>query len=192
MSQRMRNYKRSIRRLKAEIQRIDEYFYLTDEADPVERFGMLERKRDDIIRSIVLQMQTSIEDLLNELITITLLGSKPREKRRRTVAGEALDKLLEGSKSLGFFAKIQLAKSLRLISAVQADRLLKVNALRNKCAHHWLLKKTIRRKRKPRETKLPLLRYNNRDLHTMAGLEEFMGDASTLYLALWKKVYMTD
>lgn len=188
------NYERGIKRLKKEIERIDSYFYLTDSADPVQRFGMLERKRDDIIRAAVLQMQTAIEDLLNILLITKMLDCHERDQVRklRTVAGRHLGDLLEGPRSIGFAAKANLAISLRLITTSQLTRLLTVNTLRNKCAHNWLLKKVVRRNRKPHQNKLPFLRYNNLDLHSVSGFEGFMGDTSALYLELWKKIFVTD
>ena len=60
----------AIRRLTSEIEEIDSFFYKHDEkGDRVRYVGMLERKRDDMIRSAVLQLHTSIEDLLNSYIT---------------------------------------------------------------------------------------------------------------------------
>ena len=53
-----------ISRLNREISEIDKAIYLSDQTDRVLMAGMLERKRDDIVRSAVLQLHTSIEDLL--------------------------------------------------------------------------------------------------------------------------------
>ena len=55
--------------MKREIDQIDKMFYRVDENEDRYLFaGMLERKRDDIIRSAVLQIHTAIEDILNSLI----------------------------------------------------------------------------------------------------------------------------
>ena len=190
----MKNYERGIKRLKKEIKKIDEFFYLTDEHEPLQRFGMLERKRDDIVRAAVLQIQTACEDLLNSLLIVKILDCHERDRvrRLRTVSGKYLRDLLEGQRSLGFFAKTYLAVSLKLITKRQADGLLAMNSLRNKCAHNWLLKAVVRRNRKPRQNKLPLLRYGNLDLHSEAGFRKFMDDGGGMYLMLWKKLYMSD
>jgi hypothetical protein len=55
-----------IKRLTKEIEEIDAFFYKGNEEDDRSLYvGMLERKRDDIVRSAVLQMHTAIENLLN-------------------------------------------------------------------------------------------------------------------------------
>ena len=51
-----------INRLTREIEEIDSYFYRANEKDDSESHaGMLERKRDDMVRGIVLQIHTAIE-----------------------------------------------------------------------------------------------------------------------------------
>ena len=48
-----------------------------------EQSTLLERKRDDIVRSAVLQLHTAIEDILNSWITCRVLGVRPEERSRR-------------------------------------------------------------------------------------------------------------
>jgi len=58
-----------IRRLTREITTTDEFFYRGDEDEDCALYAwMLGRKRDDMVRSAVLQMHTAIEDLLNSMI----------------------------------------------------------------------------------------------------------------------------
>jgi hypothetical protein len=46
-----------IKRLTREIEEIDQYFYhFEKDGDPVQYASMLERKRDDMVRSAVLQL----------------------------------------------------------------------------------------------------------------------------------------
>ena len=60
-----RSVEATITRLTREIAEIDKFFYRSNEnEDRVLYAGMLERKRDDMVRSAVLQMHTAIEDLL--------------------------------------------------------------------------------------------------------------------------------
>jgi hypothetical protein len=40
---------------------------------------MLERKRDDMVRSAVLQLHTAIEDILNSTIVCCVLDAKPEK-----------------------------------------------------------------------------------------------------------------
>jgi hypothetical protein len=54
----------AIKRLNKEIDEIGAAIYASGEERPVLVAAMLERKRDDIVRSAVLQLHTKIEDLL--------------------------------------------------------------------------------------------------------------------------------
>jgi hypothetical protein len=75
----------AIKRLTREIEEIDNFFYKVNENDDrVSYAGMLERKRDDMVRSTVLQMHTAIEDLLNSYIALNVLGPD----RRRLSSGD--------------------------------------------------------------------------------------------------------
>jgi hypothetical protein len=70
----------AITRLTREIAEIDELFYMVNETkDRVLHAGMLERKRDDMVRSAILQMHTAIEDILNSQIICRILNVKPED-----------------------------------------------------------------------------------------------------------------
>lgn len=70
-----------IRRLTREIAKIDDVLYNVNETkDRILYAGMLERKRDDVVRSAVLQMHTAIEDLLNSFIVCRTLSVKPEHR----------------------------------------------------------------------------------------------------------------
>src|SRR5579859_2896467 len=151
-----RSVEKKILRLTRAINEIDEYFYMpTRESDRVAHACMLERKRDDMVRVCVLQLHTAIEDVLNSLIICRVLDTNPEERLRkiRGIPGHALHQLLFGAGSLGFDNKLNLAVSLRLISATIRDRLKEFNTLRNKCSHNWILKATIRRGKRPAQKK---------------------------------------
>jgi len=61
-----RSVEAKITRLTREIEEIDQFFYKGNENEDRDLYaGMLERKRDDMVRSTVLQMHTAIEDVLN-------------------------------------------------------------------------------------------------------------------------------
>jgi hypothetical protein len=90
----------AIKRLTREIQQIDDFFYKCNEKDDRLLYaGMLERKRDDMVRSAVLQMHTAIEDMLNSHITFTITGSN-RRKAARGHSARAVRKMLFGGGSL--------------------------------------------------------------------------------------------
>jgi hypothetical protein len=178
----------AIKRLTREIEEIDTFFYKVNEDD--ERHlhaGMLERKRDDIVRSAVLQIHTAIEDILDQHITFAITGGT----RRRHVRGHsarALRTILTGSRSIGFDSKLALALALRVITPKTRDRLQVLNTLRNKCSHNWVLKVPVRHGKRPAQKKPPLLLYEGRDLHTVAALEDFTKEfGGGIYLKLYLK-----
>jgi hypothetical protein len=178
----------AIKRLTREIEDIDSFFYKAAESDDRLLYaGMLERKRDDMVRSAVLQMHTAIEELLNSYIMFTITGATPRRRASRSQSTRALRKMLFGGGSIGFDMKLNLALALRLISTKTRDRLLVLNSLRNKCSHNWVLKVLVRQGKRPAQKKAPLLLYEGHDLHTVAILKDFVGEYSRIYLKLYLK-----
>jgi hypothetical protein len=185
-----RSVETKIRRLTCEIRKIDEFFYGTNkDASCALYAGMLERKRDDMVRSAVLQLHTAIEDLLTSWITCRVLGIRmeDREKRARTNSAQALRQMLWGSGSIGFDMKLNFAVALRLINGPTQKKLAELNQLRNKCSHNWLLKVPVRRGKRPKQKKPPLLLYKGRDLHRVEALEDFTREYGRLYARLFSK-----
>jgi hypothetical protein len=185
-----RSIEAKITRLTREIAKIDEFFYRGNENEDRALFaGMLERKRDDMVRSAVLQIHTSIEDLLNSMIVCHLLKVKPEDRRSKqgTHRGRALRKMLFGAGSLGFDMKLNFAVALGLLSEKTKEKLMVLNTLRNKCSHNWILKAPIRHGKRPRQKKPPLLLYNGRDLHNVDALEEFAAEYGPIYFKLFVK-----
>ncbi len=73
--------KAKITRLTREIAEIDHFFYMDREGKNRELYaGMLEQKRDDMVRSAVLQMHTAIEDILTSLIICRFFGVKAEQR----------------------------------------------------------------------------------------------------------------
>lgn len=182
--------KRKVSRLKREIAEIDEAFYITDErTDLAGQASMLERKRDDVIRAAVLQLHTSVEDILNSMIICHILGV-PANKRKRYMAsprGKALRKLLMSAEGLGADQKLDLAVALRIINDKRRKRLNVLNTLRNKCGHHWLLKAPVRKGMRPRQLKPPLLLYQGRDLHHVDAFKDFLAEYGPIYINIFMK-----
>jgi len=150
---------------------------------------MLERKRDDIVRSAVLQLHTAIEDILTSQIICYVLNVKPEDRTRkmRNTAGSALRKMLLGAGSIGFDMKLNFAIALGLLDARTKAKLMELNTLRNKCSHNWLLKSPVRHGKRPKQKKPPLLLYQGRDLHTFAALKEFIGEFGVLYAKMFAR-----
>ena len=177
----------AIRRLTREIEEFDAYFYRSHETeDRVLYAGMLERKRDDIVRGAVIQIHTAIEELLDELIAYAITGSTLR--RVRSKSGRALRSILVGGASIGFDRKLALAVALRVITANTKDRLQILNTLRNKCSHNWVLKVPTRYGKRPAQKKSPLLLYDGRDLHSVPVLKDFIDEfGGGIYLRLFSR-----
>jgi hypothetical protein len=93
-------------------------------------------------------MHTAIEDLLNSYIAMNVMGND-RSRLSGIHAGQTLQKLLFGGGSLGFEMKLNLARALGLITTKTKDRLAVLNTLRNKGSHNWLLKRPVRRGKRP-------------------------------------------
>lgn len=180
--------KAAIKRLAREIEEIDNLFYgFHENDDPVLYAGMLERKRDDVVRSLVLQMHTSIEDLLNSYITFEITGGT-RWRSPRSQSGRALRRMLAGpGSSLSFEMKLNFALALRIINSKTKERLVVLNTLRNKCSHNWVLKASVRFGKRPAQKKPPLLLSEGRDLHSVATLKDFLDEYAPIYLKLYIK-----
>ena len=173
-----------ITRLTKELGQFDKFFYgFNEEKDRASYASMLERKRDDVVRSAVLQVHTAIEDLMNLYIIGVVLGTTPQKRSRKlsTIRGKALRKMLYGKGSLGFDMKMSFAVALGFLSAEAAKKLAELNMIRNKCSHNWLLKTPRRRNRRPRQKKPPLLLYEGRDLHSINALKDFIGEFGAFY-----------
>jgi uncharacterized protein with von Willebrand factor type A (vWA) domain len=183
-----RSVQAKIRRLHREITAIDQLFYLTNQKeDPALYAAMLERKRDDMIRAAVLQLHTSIENILDSQIMCCILGVAANERMRimRRRSSQALRKMLGGADSIGFDMKLNLAVALRLMTNKRREHLAVLNTLRNKCSHNWLLKAPVRRGRRPRQMKPPLLLYNGRDLHGVSTFQDFISEYGPMYARMF-------
>ena len=113
-------YKQKIRRLQKEISQIDAIVYDAP-GDAAERYWMLEHKRDDVVRGVVLQLHTAIEDLLDVKSYLLGVPAEMRNKatRARRMTARAIDDLLTGGNSIGFDRKLKLLLALRLLRQPQ-------------------------------------------------------------------------
>ena len=181
-----RSVETKIKRLTREIEQIGEYFYQPDRHDRVGYAFMLERKRDDVVRSVVLQMHTSIEDLLTKSILCQFLQApEDRVRRMRGKKAASLRNILYGARGMGFEAKLNFAVALGMLNSKARARLIELNTLRNRCSHNWLLKAPVRRGRRPEHKKPPLLSYRGRDLHRVDVFRQFVGEYSSFYVRFW-------
>jgi hypothetical protein len=130
-----------------------------------------------------LQLHTAIEDVVDKHLMSRILGVN--YWKLRTNSAQALRSILLGAKSIGFERKLNLAVALKIMSDTRKKRLRILNSLRNKCGHHWLLRGPVRRRRRPRQLKPPLLRYEGRDLHSIPVLKDFLAEYGPLYTIMF-------
>lgn len=178
---------KTIRRLQGEIADLDKALYDPGGDDPLAVWGVLERKRDDMVRAAVLHLQMSIEDLLTRLIHMAVLDIHDRKQKRRlrSERGKAFRRMLYDRESLGFDMKLNFALGLGLISPALRKSLMELNTLRNKCSHNWRLKNVVRRGKRPAQLKPPLLLFRGQDLHKVQVLKAFTSEFGVIYLRLY-------
>lgn len=175
---------RNIRRIKREIAEIDAFVYTEDTEDRFLYLGMLERKREDIVRSTVLQMHTAIENILTTLLLQHVLDLTV-EERHRAPRGKAARAMMKMVKEFSFDKKVELAFGLGVIRQATKTKLSLLGVLRNKCAHNWLLNVRLRHGRKPKDRKPPLLQYGGKNLHHVTVLQDFYGEYAGVYVRLY-------
>lgn len=176
--------KRQIAKLSADIARIEKSFFLTDDPDLGRRHFELQRKRSHLLRSMVLELHLSIEDIITFAVGNTLL----RGRLIRSPAGQSLRDLLEGDRSIGFRHKLLLARSMNLITRAEFADLVELNTVRNRCSHTWLLNKITRRKIKRSKPKRPLLQFRGTNLYQTDAFLDFVGLFTKHYLKLWLRL----
>jgi hypothetical protein len=180
-----RTVERNIRRTQREIAEIDAFVYPGDE-DRFLYLGSLERKRDDIVRAAILQMHTAIESILTTLLLQRALDLpiEDRHLTQRSKSGKTMERLI---REFTYDKKVELAFALRLVRQSTKTKLNEIGALRNKCAHNWLLNVRLRRGKPRTAKKPPLLQYGGKNLHHVATLKDFMGEYAGVYLRLFAR-----
>jgi hypothetical protein len=140
--------KRKIAKITADIARIEESFFRASDPDLDQRYHELTRKREHLLRGIVLELHLSIEDIITGAIGNALLQGR----LIRSPIGQTLRDLLQDDRPLGFRHKLMLARTLNLVTRKELADLADLNTVRNKCSHTWVLKKLVRRKLKAFQT----------------------------------------
>jgi hypothetical protein len=189
MRENPKRIQKAISRLNIEIEQIDFAIYAPGTNDPVLVAALLERKRDDIVRSAVLQLHTKIEDLLTKLMLYCALGitDKKLKHRLKSEKGKAFRRMLHDNQSLGFDMKMNFAVGLGLITAAGRKQLMELNTMRNKCSHNWVLNRAVRRGKRPAQLKPPLLQFRGKDLHKVGVVKDFFSEFTVVYLRLYAK-----
>lgn len=172
---------RKVNKITADIARIERSFFRAEDPDLDQRYHELTRKREHLLRSIVLELHLSIEEIITGAIGNALL----RGRLVRSPIGQTIRDLLEEDRSLGFRHKVMLARSLSLITTKEFAELTELNTVRNRCSHNWSLKKLTRRKIKPSKRKKPLLRWRGTNLYKTDDFLAFVKVYANHYVRLW-------
>jgi hypothetical protein len=184
----MVSVQRRIDKALKEVEEIHSLLHPMSDSDPKLNLYQARSRREDAVRATVIQMSLSIEDLLDALFSRAFVGHDPNSKKRgswKHGPARELHDLLQGGR-LGFEPKLKLARVMRIVTKGQLSRLDKLRALRNKCAHSWLLDKVHKRGRRPRPSKR-LLEYEGRNLFELSVIKDFVGEYSRIYLRLYVK-----
>ena len=108
-----------ISKISADIARIEKSFF------PRQHYCELQRKREHLLRSIILELHLSIENI----ITGAILNALLQGRLIRSPAGHAIRDLLEDDHALGFRHKLLLARSLSLITRAEFTDLAELNTV---------------------------------------------------------------
>lgn len=173
--------KRKLAQVTADIARIERSFFQPADPDLDQRYFELKRKREHLLRSIVLELHLSIEDIITGAVGNALLRGRPI----RSPVGQTIRDLLQDDRPLGFRHKLMLARSLNLVTRMEFADLAELNTIRNRCSHNWSLDKIRRRKIKPSTAKRPLLRWRGTNLYKTDAFTDFVSYFSKYYLKLW-------
>ena len=173
--------KRKLTKITADIARIERSFFKSEDPDLNQRYYELNRKREHLLRSIVIELHLSIEDIITGAIGNALL----RGRLVRSTVGHTIRDLLQDDHPLGFRHKLMLARSLGLITPTELKDIAELNTVRNRCSHTWSLDKVTRRKINPSKPKRPLLRWRGTNLYKTDAFTDFVSHFSKHYLKLW-------
>jgi hypothetical protein len=179
---------RELKKVLGDIDTIHSFVHPLNDPDPQVNLFNARQRREDAVRMTVLQMSLAVEDLLDSLFWRVFAGHDPNSKKRRsksTGIPRELDELLTSGR-MGFEAKIKLGRIVRILTKTQQRKLDALRALRNKCAHHWMLDVVRKKKSRSRPAKR-LLEYEGRNLFELATLQSFMRTYSGIYLRLFEK-----
>jgi hypothetical protein len=168
------------------------HFHRLDEGSAVERTLNSKYLLHSVYRMIIMELHLSIESLLKDLIYSSL-------PQRRTFSAKENKSYVQ---RLGFAAATELAARLGLLTSCGYDELVKLNQIRNRSAHDWLLgaftlpkgsKGTPRRRRYKVE-------FNGKNLFNPEVMkEEFLPHYGDVYLEFyavtnglrWKRRYIS-
>lgn len=167
-----------------------DYFYgFSREEDP-DRYLQQESFRQDVYRLIVIQFHLSIEELVRSFVFEKL--TSPPDPGTFTY-----EKDVEFVSNLNSRHLLDLAARLHVLTKLGYEELTKLNAIRNKCSHHWMLhsfstKEQIKANNEPGDVD-PKIDFNGKNLLTPeVAKDEFIPLYGDIYLELYAVHYGVD
>lgn len=166
------------------------YFYgFSSEGDP-DRYIRKEDFRQDAYRIIVMNFHLSIEELIRSFV-FEKLGSPPDP------GTFTYEKNVEFVYLLNSRQLLDLAARLHVLTKLGYEELVKLNAIRNKCSHHWMLHSfTVKEKIKAideLEEPIPQIEFNGKNLLTPSVVkDEFIPLYAGIHMELWAVHYGVD
>ena len=146
-------------RLAKEIEKLVSALYNTSDDDDQLRSENLKTYRAEVMRSFILHLHLSIEDLLRALLFDFI------KKQNRNLTRKATIKLV---REMTGAELVNWCGRLNLITETVHRRLLDLNTIRNKCAHNWVLDiprfKNVGARGQRKRKWIPVVMYENKNL----------------------------
>lgn len=157
------------------------YFYRLDEETEPERSYNSEYFRASIYRMIVMELHLAIESLLQDLIYSVL-------PKRRAFSARQNRSYVE---NLSFSAAVDLAARLGIINKSGYEELARLNRIRNRTAHDWILGTFKMNSTKGRgRSRRYKVEFNGKDLFRPEIFKhEFMPHYGDIYLEFFAVAY---
>jgi hypothetical protein len=182
--------KNKIKKLLKENEEIDSFISPMVEDDLDYNLYNLKYRKEQKIRSFIIEFHLAFENQLDYWIREFLTKSNPRIKKKKkdvfyhkiTKSFRYTDSLLEGNSALNFTRKLLLVRSLGLIDDRYYNKLIVLNKLRDACGHAWVLDEVIRKGKKRHKKKKFVLDYKGRNLLRIEVFKDFLQDYKDIYL----------
>lgn len=162
-----------------------DHFYGFSRKDDPDRYLLQNEFRQDAYRIIVIEMHLAIEELVRSFLFEKLTV----EPDPGTFTSKENVKFVVG---LHTWHLLELAGRLHVLSKLGYEELTRLNAIRNKCSHHWELHSfTVAEKLKNQSREVvPNIDFNGKNLLTLDVMrDEFIPHYGNIYLELWAVHY---
>lgn len=168
-----------------------DYFYGFSREDGPDRYLQKDEFRQDVYRLIVIQLHLAIEELVRSFVFEKL--TSPPDPGTFTY-----EKNVEFVHNLNTRQVLELAARLHVLTKHGYEELVRLNVIRNKCSHNWMLhsfivREKIRMENEQGEEGPPEIDFNGKNLLRPDVMkDEFLPLYGDLYVELWAAYYGAD